>query len=127
MSKTDVLYNAACSVCSREIDHYARISADQALPLRYDDLNNAGLLRAWGISAEDAAKRLHVRKDGQIYSGVPAFIVLWQALPRYRWLAKFVSLPGVYRCATWVYDGMLAPALYRRHQKRVAKATAPAE
>ena len=66
MSETDVLYNADCPVCSREIDHYARLSDAQALPLRFDDLNDAEVLRDWGVSADDAAKRLHVRKAGEI-------------------------------------------------------------
>lgn len=127
MSKTDVLYNAACPVCSREIDHYARLSAAQALPLRYDDLNDADKLQTWGVSADDAAKRLHVRKDGQIYVGLPAFIALWQSLPRYQWLARLVSLPGLYRLAHWTYEGVLAPLLYRRHLKRQKKTTIAVE
>ena len=38
----------------------------------------------------EAAKRLHVRKNGQVYDGIPAFIALWQDMPRYRWLARVV-------------------------------------
>lgn len=118
MAKTDVLYNAECPICSREIDHYARLTHAQALPLRYDDLNDAEVLSTWGVSAEDAARRLHVRKDGQILAGIPAFIVLWESLPRYRWLARLVRLPGVYGLANWTYEWLLAPLLYRRHVKR---------
>ncbi|WP_159974310.1 thiol-disulfide oxidoreductase DCC family protein [Roseobacter cerasinus] len=121
MPDTDVLYNAECPVCSREIDHYARLSAAQALPLRYDDLNDAKNLDDWGVTADQAAQRLHVRQNGQIYIGLPAFIVLWQSLPRYRWLARLVSLPGVYRLACWTYDGVLAPLLYRSHLRRRRK------
>ncbi|MDW3225159.1 MAG: DUF393 domain-containing protein [Paracoccaceae bacterium] len=121
MSKVKVLYNAECPVCSREIDHYARMSTAQSLPVRFDDLNRPDLLDGWGISAEQAAQRLHVLKDDQVFSGIPAFIVLWQSLPRYRWLAKVVSQPGIYQVANWIYDGMLAPVLYRSHQRRVSK------
>ncbi|WP_299674132.1 thiol-disulfide oxidoreductase DCC family protein [uncultured Roseobacter sp.] len=121
MSKTDVLYNAECPVCSREIDHYARLTEAQALPLSYDDLNDAPTLARWGVTADDAARRLHVRRNGALYVGVPAFIVLWQSLPRYRWLARLVSLPGLYRLAHWIYEGVLAPLLYRSHLRRQAK------
>ncbi len=120
MIDTDVLYNADCPVCSREINHYARISEAQALPLRYEDLNDTATLADWGVSAQDAARRLHVRQGGTVYVGVPAFIVLWQSLPRYRWLARLVSLPGVYRLAHWTYEGILAPLLYRGHVRRQA-------
>ncbi|WP_195821779.1 thiol-disulfide oxidoreductase DCC family protein [Roseobacter sp. MH60115] len=121
MSKTDILYNGACPVCSREIAHYRRLSAARDLPHRYDDLADAENLRTWGVTADDAAKRLHVRKDGRIYVGVPAFIALWEDLPGYRWLARFVKLPGVFHVARWTYNRILAPLLYHRHVKRQRK------
>lgn len=121
MSKTDILYNGVCPVCSREIAHYQRLSTAHDLPHRYDDLAEAENLRAWGVAADDAARRLHVRKGGQIFIGVPAFIALWEGLPGYRWLARFVRLPGVFHVASWTYDRILAPLLYRRHVKRHRK------
>lgn len=108
-------------MCSREIDHYERMSIAQSLPVRFDDLNRPDILEAWGISSEDAARLMHVIKDDQVFSGIPAFVVLWQSLPKYAWLAKMISLPGIYRVANWVYDGILAPVLYRSHRRRVAK------
>lgn len=120
--KTEVLYNASCPICSREVDHYAKLSAAQALPIRYDDCTDPSLLREWGITAEEAAKRFHVRKGGQTYAGIPAFIVLWQDIPQTRWLAKLISLPGVYWLANKGYDHIAAPALYRLHQRRLTRA-----
>ena len=80
-NKTEVIYNASCPICRREIEHHAKLSEKSALPISYDDLGDSYKLAAWGIAAEDAAKRLHVRKDGQTYDGLPAFIVLWQEIP----------------------------------------------
>lgn len=117
---TRVLYNAACPVCSREIDHYAHLRDAQALQIGFDDLNDQAQLDAWGVSAEDAARRLHVRKNGQILSGIPAFVALWQDIPRYRWLARLVNLPGVHMIAVGVYERVLAPMLYRSHQRRIS-------
>lgn len=117
-SKTEVLYNAACPVCSREIDHYAALTVRHALPIGYDDLNDPALLSRWGIDADEAAKRLHMRRDGETLSGIPAFIALWQEIPRYRWLARLVSLPVIYRLSVWAYDYALAPLLYRWHLRR---------
>lgn len=117
--KTTVLYNAACPVCRREIDHYAKITAETSLPIAYEDLNACEALGQWNMDADTAARRLHVRKNGVVLSGIPAFITLWQEIPRYRWLARAVSLPGIYRVATWLYDGVLAPALYAWHRRRI--------
>ena len=54
--------------------------------------------------------------------GVEAFLALWEAMPRYRLLARLVRLPGVFTLARWVYDGVLAPALFRFHQRRERRA-----
>ncbi|MEM8653445.1 MAG: DUF393 domain-containing protein [Pseudomonadota bacterium] len=119
---TRVLYNADCPVCSFEINHYAKYSGDRALPIRFEDLNRAEMAD-WGMERDAAARRLYVLKDGQMYSGIPAFIVLWQDMPRYRWLARFVSLPGVHWVACKVYDHVLAPLIYRWHLRRQRAAT----
>lgn len=116
--KTKVLYNASCALCSREIDHYERLSQAQALAIQYDDLNDGTRLAEWGLTPDQAARRLHLRKDGQVYAGIPAFIVLWQEIPQMKWLARIVSLPGVHGLACLTYDHLLAPALYRWHLRR---------
>ncbi len=120
--ETRVLYNADCPVCSFEIDHYAAYTAREGIPIRFDDLNS-GALQHWNITADEAARRLHVVKDGTVYGGIPAFLVLWQDMPRYRWLARLVAVPGIYRVACWAYDFVLAPLIYRWHLRRVATST----
>ncbi|MEM7521143.1 MAG: DUF393 domain-containing protein [Pseudomonadota bacterium] len=118
--KTEVLYNGSCPICSREVNQYIKISEKAALPIRYDDLSNANALMDWNITAEDAAKRFHVRKGGETYAGIPAFIVLWQDIPQMQWLARLVSLPGVHWAACTVYDHIAAPLLYRMHLRRTS-------
>ncbi len=116
--KTEVLFNGECPICSREVNQYARMSEKHALPIRYDDLSDAARLADWGITAEDAARRFHVRKDGQVTSGIPAFILLWQEIPQMRWLAKIINLPVIHWAACTVYDYILGPMLYRFHMSR---------
>ncbi|WP_101067773.1 thiol-disulfide oxidoreductase DCC family protein [Roseovarius salinarum] len=118
--QTRVLYNGACPVCRAEIDHYARYRTARGLPIVFDDLNRSDTA-AWGISKEDAARRLHVRHEDRIYSGFPAFLLLWQQMPRYRPLAKVAGLPGFRHVAAGLYDRVLAPALYARHRRRMQR------
>lgn len=117
--ETRVLYNANCPVCNFEIQHYAKYAAAKALPIKFDDLN-CGELSAWGVTADDAARRLYVLKDGALLSGIPAFLALWDDMPRYRWLARIVRLPGVHWVAVQAYDRIAAPLLYRSHVRRVS-------
>ncbi|MEO0667388.1 MAG: DUF393 domain-containing protein [Pseudomonadota bacterium] len=121
-NETRVLYNADCPVCNFEITHYADYSAREGLPIRFDDLNSDALAQ-WNLDADTAARRLYVLKDGALHSGIPAFVLLWQEMPRYRWLARLVSVPGVHWVACLTYDYVLAPLIYRWHLRRQRRAT----
>lgn len=123
--ETSVLFNADCPVCNFEIRHYARHAATKGLPIRFDDLNSAAG-RRWGLDTDTAARRLHVLHEGQLTSGIPAFLVLWSQMPRYRWLARVVGLPGIRQVASAAYDMVLAPMLYRWHLRRQRRRTTTA-
>lgn len=118
---TEVLYNADCPVCNFEISHYADYARKKALPLTFKDLNTDEF-SAFGITADQAAQRLHVLKDGQVTAGIPAFLLLWADMPRYRWLGKLIALPIIFQISCWGYDKILAPMIYKRHLKRQAAA-----
>jgi len=115
-----VIYNANCPICSREVDSYRRYAEARGLPLRFEDLNTADLAQL-GLTPSDAARRLHVVRDGRLLAGVDAFVALWSEMPRFAWLARLVSLPGIRQVARAVYEYVLAPALYALHRRRVAR------
>lgn len=117
---TSVLFNASCPVCNFEIKHYAHYADRNGLPIRFDDLNSDALAQ-WGLDADMAARRLYVLHDGSLTSGIPAFLMLWAQMPRYRWLSRAVGLPGIRQIASGVYDYILAPLLYRLHLRRLQK------
>lgn len=117
---TAVLYNAQCPVCNVEVGHYARYACKAGLPIRFDDLN----IGAWelkGLDYNRAARRLYVHHDGVLTSGIPAFLVLWAQMPRYRFLGRLLGSPGIKQLATVAYDHVFAPALYRSHLRRLRK------
>lgn len=122
---TEILFNGRCPICSAEIAHYQRAAQATGAALHFTDLNTAPL-DDWGISPDQAMRRLHARRDGQIVSGFPAFVLIWQALPRWRWLARLVLLPGLRQAVALVYDRIAAPLLYRLHRRRMARAARPA-
>lgn len=119
--ETAVLYNAECAVCRFEITQYERYSEDKSLSIGFEDLNRTDL-NPWGLTQDQAARRLYLRKDGALLSGIPAFLVLWSDMPRYRWLARIVGLPGIRQIACLIYDRLLAPILYHRQRHRYAGA-----
>jgi predicted DCC family thiol-disulfide oxidoreductase YuxK len=117
---TSVLYNASCRVCNFEIQHYAQYSGNHKLPIQFDDLNSDARAK-WGLDADTAARRLYVLHDGTLTSGIPAFLVLWAQMPKYRWLSRFVGMPGIKQIASAIYDYVLAPAIYHWHLRRLRK------
>ena len=118
--KTSVLYNANCPVCNFEIGHYVRYAGKAGLPIPFDDLNTKAR-NLWGLDADTAARRLYVLHDGVLTSDIPAFLVLWAQMPRYRLLGRIVGLPGNRQIAGAAYDHVLAPVIYRWHLRRLAK------
>ena len=122
--ETSVLYNANCPVCKFEIGHYARYAGKAGLPIRFDDLNTDAL-NQWGLDADTAAQRLYVLHDCVLTSGIPAFLVLWAKMPRYRLLGRIVGLPGIKQVANAAYDHVLAPLFYRWHLGRLRKQRVP--
>ncbi len=119
MEETRVLYNDTCPVCSFEIDAYRRRAEASDLPIRFDRLAMAA---TWGVTPDQAARRLHVLHRGHLLTGVPAFRALWSEIPHLHWLARVTAWPFVGAAAVTLYDGLLAPVLYRMHLRRQKRA-----
>lgn len=83
-----VLYDGGCPLCSREIAHYRRLAV--GLPIDWVDIAPLDAdPKAYGVSRLEALKVFHVLdRQGVMHKGARGFLVLWAALPRYRWLAK---------------------------------------
>ena len=78
-----VLFNDKCSICSKEINHYKNLNVKDINWLDINDLTVA--TRLSGKSHKELLRRLHVIRDDRIYSGVRAFVIMWDSIPRYRW------------------------------------------
>lgn len=89
-------------------------------PVTFTDLS-ASDLSGRGLDGDTAARRLHVVRDGRVIAGFPAFLALWSELPRLRWLARVLGLPGLRTLAGVAYDRGAAPLLYALHRRRQAR------
>ena len=85
-----VFYDGDCPLCRREIDHYRRV--DRASRLCWvDAASEPDSLGDFGLTFDVAMAELHVLDEaGQWQRGVDAFLVIWDHLPRYRWLTALV-------------------------------------
>lgn len=112
---TRILYNDTCPLCRFEIDHYRIAATRDGAPLRFDRLEDAA---RWGLTEDEAARRLHVLHQGRLLSGLEAFRTIWAGLPRWRWLSRLTGLPVIRPVLTVLYDRIAAPLLYRAHLRR---------
>lgn len=113
-NQLDVIYNDTCPICSREVAHYQKKTGEDVV---YHGLSEGDVSR-FGLTEEASAREFHVMHEGKLFSGLEAFALLWERMPRMRWLARFVRLPIVRPVAEAVYSGVLAPALFAMHQRR---------
>ena len=115
---TTVLFNGDCEICSKEICIYQSYGASEGLPIDFKDINNTDL-NSFGLTRDETARQLHVFKNSELFVGVKAFVILWNEMPKYRFLAKIFSLPGVSKFAQFFYYHVISLYLYQRDIKRI--------
>ena len=120
ISYTTVLFNGDCKICNKEICVYQTYGAGRGLPIDFKDINAIDLAPL-GLTRNETARQLHVIKNYELFKGVKAFVVLWNEMPRYRFLAKIFSLPVVTDLAQFFYYHIIARYLYVRDIKRLKK------
>ena len=111
MDEIKTLYNAECPVCNFEITHYIHYTQKQGLPFVFEDLNGSDVSE-WGLTEDQAMRRMYVLHNGELTSGIPAFLILWRNMPRYKWVARLVALPVIKQVAIVAYDYIAAPLIY---------------
>ena len=117
MADLEVLYNAECPICRREIEHYGRLSGDKVKYIKI----TADTAADWGLSEDQAAEQLHARCGVDLVIGVDAFVAIWQRLPYFKVLAPIVNFKPVNAIISMIYRQILAPLLFAAHKKRRAR------
>lgn len=90
-----IFYDGLCPLCSREMNHYKKISgSEKFLFVDITDINFDAVKE--GLDPIQVHKVMHVKDaQGKIKTKVDAFIEIWENLPDYNWLAKAAKLSFV--------------------------------
>jgi predicted DCC family thiol-disulfide oxidoreductase YuxK len=124
-SATTIYFDGSCPLCRAEIGHYRAQKGAEALA--FVDVSNADVALGGDLDRSRAMARFHVREEnGQLVSGVAAFVAVWRRLPRLQWAARLAGLPGVMPVLELAYRGffLLRPTLavlFRRLVHRRAR------
>lgn len=113
-----LLYDAACPVCSLEMDHLRERCGDGRLA--FVDITAPGFAAAaWGSTQAELMARIHgVRPDGSHLIGLPALREAYAAVGLGAWIA-----PTGWRGAAWLSDR--AYEAFARHRQPISRLAAP--
>lgn len=85
-----VFYDDACSLCSKEIEHYKML--EKCHPIEWIGIHcNQEMINQYDFNKQALLRQIHViRSDGVIVIGAAAFATIWSAIKRYRFVSKIV-------------------------------------
>lgn len=101
-----VYYDGACPGCRRDRARYERWVGETGREVVWCDLNeHHEELRRKGIDPQAALLSLHVEdKSGEILEGIEAYIALMRRVPRMKFIAGIIGLPGIKTALRYGYD-----------------------
>ena len=105
-------FNESCKICRTDINHYKKMN--QSIKW-VDVINNKKAINETQLSSKQLIRRLHIIENNRIYSGINAFLIIWREIPRYRLIAKLISLPIIYHICWLVYE-LLAIILFYKNK-----------
>ena len=111
-----VYFNNSCKICKAEIDLYKKEKIDQ---INWIDItNNKKAKIETNKNYKQLIRRLHVEKDGKIFSGAKAFLLVWKNIPKYRILYSIFSLPIIFQIFSITYE-IIAFFLFLKNRKQL--------
>ena len=114
--KINGYFNESCKICRTEINHYKKINKT----IKWVDvINDKKALVDTKLSKKDLIRRLHIMQNNKVFKGLDAFLIVWSEIPRYKILAKFASIPGIYHLGWLIYEFIALILFYKnRHLLR---------
>tara|TARA_B100001029_G_C14903235_1_gene362133 strand:- start:237 stop:587 length:351 start_codon:yes stop_codon:yes gene_type:complete len=111
-----VFFNNSCSICRFEINHYKKVS-DSSLEW-IDITDNYQALKLTSKNKSELLRRLHVIDNGKVIGGAKAFVIIWSKIPKYKFLAKLVSIKPIFIIFHYVYE-IVAYLLFLKNKKQL--------
>ena len=111
-----VYFNNSCKICKAEIDIYKKEKIDR---INWIDITNNNIAKIeTKKDYKQLLRRLHVEKDGQIFSGAKAFLLVWKNIPKYKVLYSIFSLPIIFQIFSVIYE-IIALFLFFKNRKQL--------
>ena len=111
-----VYFNNSCKICKVEIDLYKR---EKIKDINWIDIsNNHEAKLETNKNDKQLLRRLHVKKNGKVFSGAKAFLLIWKNIPKYRFLYIIFKLPIIFQIFSLGYE-IIAFFLYLKNRNQI--------
>ena len=111
-----VYYNKSCNICKAEIDLYKKQNIKEIDWI--DITNNMAAENETLKDDKTLLRRLHVIDDGKVFDGAEAFLLVWNKIPKYRFLYSFFKLPVIFQIFSLGYE-IIAFFLYIKNRGQI--------
>ena len=108
-----VYFNGSCNICNAEISHYKKKTCD----INYVDISKDRDEHIHHLSKKDLFRRIHVYHQGRLISGSESFLILWDTMPRWKYLSSFLQLPIFKQLWKIAYETMALLLYYKNKSK----------
>ena len=96
-----VYFNNSCSICKLEIDHYKKISKN----IDWVDISTCkDSEKQTGLNVDNLYRRMHVIEDGKLISGSKSFLIIWEKIPKYKFLKRIFENPIIFHIFNIFYE-----------------------
>ena len=111
-----VYFNNSCKICKAEIDLYKK---EKVQEIDWVDITNNNLAEIeTSKNSKELLRRLHVKEGDKISQGAEAFLLLWEKIPKYKFLYNFFKLPIIFNIFSFFYE-IIAFVLYLKNKKQL--------
>ena len=109
-----VYFNGSCNICNAEISHYKK----KTYNINYIDISKKKDEHTNHLSKNDLFRRMHVYHNGKLISGSESFLVLWDTMPKWRYLSSLLKIPILRQLWKIAYE-VLALFLYIKNKSKI--------
>ena len=111
-----VYYNESCNICRAEINLYKKQKSDN---IEWVDITNNKQAEIETLKDDKTLlRRLHVKEGEKIIGGAKALLMVWNKLPKYRFLYQILRLPIIFHIFSCGYE-IVAFFLYLKNKKQL--------
>ena len=111
-------FNNSCNICRAEINLYKKQNIKDIEWVDITDNKSAEI----ETQRDDKTllRRLHIKDGEKVIDGAEAFLLVWEKIPKYRFLYTFFKIPIIFTLFSYFYE-IIAFFLYLKNKKQISK------